>query len=260
MDNNKPFSILVDIDALLDTRYGYLINRFPKIFDSFDFAINFINRLHDFIDLPDGTVLYEEYKNRTTDDLRSAVLTPLIYSLREFLDEYFKNATVGMFTKRAELVINIYPYQLSEEEQFELRKVIWINLGKIIDVTVTYKSLEELTPEYLKNNYSFLFYYDFMDWLDIHSLNGNLKTKACPGVRVHLPMRVRTKENIFSIIQKNKGMNPFEVLQELSLPIINIVFLNSEWFDLDVKRISKLVKWVKEYKNKKDEQDNEKVN
>lgn len=241
---SESLNILIELDALLDTRLTTLHGISESCIDN-NFYKRYVDRPNDYFPcLKNKEEFFEKYKNRDKNVLKNSFRTQLHEYLRDIIHEASFNKNLGVMDQTVSITINTYPYDLSDQEKVFLAHVINRLIRHAGDVRFCTMTLEELTPSFLRENFNLIFYYDFLDWLDIHSSNGNLNKKACPNVVVHIPLLLRndvTDQDIREYFQKE---NPFELLIKATELFIKLAFLPISMLSVDLKEVGKLMKAI----------------
>lgn len=223
--------ILIDIDALFDTRLGTVALYDPKV------ALNLLNRpeyavrLHDnfseYIDVPDWD--HEQYmlnyKHRNVATLSYSKPTGIVFGLKALCLETLKELHDNPEHEKIEVYLNINPYlDLTSSEIVDLRVYLKEYLPDFVKVKVINKSLEELTPMFMKPLFTHWITYAFNDWTAIHFNTDmsydELVEKQNPHLKVIIPMLLKDHEQLSKFhgyIKETKGKheaihNPFLLL------------------------------------------------
>lgn len=174
-------TMFVELDCLLDTRLALLFQMCPdKIAGLLDSG--YIDRDQDVFPDVDMKQFKKLYRRRDKSLLKNAVVTPVKRLMLEFATETQHNSISTPFKMLPKLVINSYPYVLSDEEAGVIITAVIASTYEKADVSMVYIPMEEITPSYVKQNLSLLVMYDHQAWLEHHASAGNFTNVICPEV------------------------------------------------------------------------------
>lgn len=165
---------LIDIDMLLDTRYGTLRRMDPALAEALVGSNQYRSRNTDRFDLlSNGCVdqnKYEElYRNRDVETLFMSRMTDFLYFLRMDVKRAVPEIARGVEVGETSFDINLYPYDLLPEEAETIRRSIARYIPTLAEVNVVNITPEELTPARVDLSYEMIAYYNHEDWLRHHS-------------------------------------------------------------------------------------------
>lgn len=161
--------IYVDIDSLLDTRQGILIEMLGE-----DTALRMVSsNEYNFRDVDDFNVDMKHFKaRRDVGDV--AVLT---HSTVTYMETVLKSKIANISKRNAfnnthdepEVILNTYPYRLTEGQALKMRDAVFLRLGSCCAVTLVCDHPKLWTPGYIKSNGVYAFYaYSFGKWMQEH--------------------------------------------------------------------------------------------
>lgn len=161
--------IYVDIQSLLDIRQSALIELMGV-----EKTIEYVaSEAYGFRQLDEFPVDMEAFRALISDTsgkvFKHATVTYIEIVLKSKLNTLEKRNAFNQTSEMAEVIVNIFPYQLSTEQAEKLRDGIFIKLDRACKVTVVCEPLSVWTPAYMKaaGLYAFLMY-SFSDWLNTH--------------------------------------------------------------------------------------------
>lgn len=221
----KKQRLLISLDVLLDTRLATL-NRIDPQYPLHMQARNYSQRIGDFWETYIPNFPREQYDelwaNRDEETLKQAGPTAYIARMIEdtaiMVEASANNPHVG----GVEVVINTYPYYLTDEKHHELIDVIHEFCSTSVDVTITRIPLEELTPKRIRDNYVQFVLYSFNDWLELH--HEELLEKPMPSVVCVAPA-------LFFNKPEDVQATDIDPLTEVSTALME--FLSVEWVTSD---------------------------
>lgn len=167
-DDRAPNLVLVELDALLDTRLGTLHCLNP------DYAVQalqsnkyFDRVMDDFTDIcgVDKESFREAYGKRGMAELIASTITEIPFVLAELTMKLEADIIDTPFVSDVVVEINCYPYVLDAEEQDVLSNAVSCRLNEDTLVRCVRYAPEELTPALVKERYGGMILYNFRDWL-----------------------------------------------------------------------------------------------
>lgn len=159
--------IMVQLDALLDTRLGTLARINPDGVEPLIRA-GYCDRKIDSFAGYDSTLYKQMYETRDIETLMSSVETGVFLFLRQMVDMLDEQTIVRPYHTGVEVVVNCYPYLLSEENKVTIANTVdyWIKgMAPVKVVTIADK---DLTPELCKGQFSAMIMYHFAEWFKMH--------------------------------------------------------------------------------------------
>ncbi len=150
--------ILLDIDALLDTRLGLLSQMNPDAASRLVQSNAYWERDYtDWERLTRGGVSNEEFEaawvKRDIEVARQSIMTGIIPVLMRIMAEYDQNMRDGVVKDDLALEVNLYPYEFTDEEIEELTEILKGVFYQDLTITVCSRPLNELTPSVLNEHY-----------------------------------------------------------------------------------------------------------
>ena len=199
--------ILIDIDAVFDTRLGLVLDKYPTMYSNIDMTL-YRRRISEVIFSMAGIMDWdEEWRNRDIGCLKQAVPTELLYSeLQRVVNSEISSREMSAPTELPELTFNIYPYVMSVEETGALRDSLKAEFTGI-KVKVGRWCPHSLTPTVLRRNWDSWFTYDFYLWLDT---NAKLLSNRIPNFVIYRPALYSSDMTTEGAeIIKRDNINPF---------------------------------------------------
>lgn len=232
-DNNiENSTVLIELDALFDTRISVLAKMGD---DTLAAAIkeNYHNRLIDFFKDIDNDLFRQLYDHRDKAILKDTIVTPMIVMLKEYCEKTLEQLISSPFHYKPKIMLNIFPYELLDEEIEVLIIAIANMTNKLADIQVVNMSYEDMTPMFFKEHISLVIMYEYYKWLEIHSEKGNFSKRACPEVTMFAPaiyFKSPDKKQI------KPDTNPFKAMETLAAPFIGLKLLPIESFSMILKK------------------------
>lgn len=224
--------ILVELDALLDTRVGTL----DLIDESYSIAAvknpQYYKRLSDDFSKIcgiDNCIYQAKYDARDIETLQHSMLSGAIFKLCDICVELERQRLKTPYTKSVEVVINLWPYRLDEETAFEIENAVSCHLPPDVKVSSIFTPLNELTPSLIKARFTGAIFYNFREWAKTNYVL--LNDTPIAGVTVLAPKLQFGRDTPFTAeelqIPKELNMDPYDFLAVIHLPVIGL-----EWLDI----------------------------
>ena len=135
--SKKLDSILVSLDCLLDTRLATVskinLDIANKLLDGDDYH----TRDQDVFVGIDKEYFKEVYKNRDIETLKKSSLTNIVPLLRHLVSKLKEQSIVRPFHDGGNIVVNMYPYKLTIDEQDEICAAIAVWMQGLAPVSRT---------------------------------------------------------------------------------------------------------------------------
>lgn len=171
--------IYVDIQSLLDLRQSVLIELMGE-----ESALEYVSndeynfREHDKFPV-DQKLYLEKMSSKSPVIFKNATITYIEVLIKNKLTNLEKLNGFNGENSQPELVVNTYPYQLTQDQVRNIQNAIFVKLNVLCVVSIVYDQPSVWSPSYIRNNnVSSFFMYDFSGWMKHHStklINGDLK-------------------------------------------------------------------------------------
>lgn len=236
-DKTKYNRILIDLDSLLDIRQGIL----HKLLDEEKLSEFIASETYNFRTTDDFSSIVDQDKyelielNRTQDIVLNSTISYLYNILRRKLIDLEKRNNYFQETKDVELIINIYPFKLTTEQQDLLINGIFKKLNLKIFIKCIYIETFKITPLFLRDNDIVeVFLYDATTWLDTQLDNVYNSSFKIHDIRINFPSIYKKEltEDMKKKLDDNGFKDIFSVLEYLvsAYAIINflpVMFYNN---------------------------------
>lgn len=176
--------IHVSLDAIFDTRLGLVVQENPAALDTLDIKAYKLRPKDDEHHIP-VPQFAEKYSKRNKKTLLLSKQTELLYGLGKMAIELEKKKSFDPMVEDTHFVINFAPYDCSAEEMAILCEGIAAVLPDFCTVSSCHRSLENMTPSFIKDNVDAWYMYEFNQWLSIHA--EELKSVRTPGLSIMTP-------------------------------------------------------------------------
>jgi hypothetical protein len=203
MQVQKKYSnFLIELDVILDTRMGTIASYGHEALTKNVVPSYFVRQTDNF-KLDDYK---ERYKNRDKTTLGNSVRTPFLENVvLPFIDDRNKSMLSGPEASVPRLIINTFPYVLTDEEINIIARSVAAVTQKLCEIQVVYWSYSDITPAMLKKEFVAMALYDYVEWIEVHSRGKEKLTSTCPDVALFGPEIVLEefdpKDNIFRKIE-----------------------------------------------------------
>lgn len=225
-------SIYVDIDSLLDLRQAALTHlvkqkRLAEFLNSDEYNFREIDRFKD-IDM----VKFHQHHNEKDSDLISrSTITYILNVLKTKVVNLEKRNNFYGESKKPEVLLNIYPFILTQQEQEEIQNALFIKLETNCLISIISKPIEEVSPFFIKSNDIIAaFIYNFSKWANAHS--ESLSKSPLKDTLLYFPSIYydTRKQEQLSIITKLGFKDIFSYLEYLFSGVASINFLPTVFY------------------------------
>ena len=160
--------VLVELDTLLDTRFGLLCQRFPSQVPTVNME-EYVNRnhnkLHEIFSV-NKNEWESAWEQRDLTVLKHSHVTSLGKTLGRLMMSHKVRGDTSPIHDRLHVLVNYWPYKLDEAliEAFTLAIVELTIEGTL--VSMVSHPPEELTPKLVDERYAAMIMYDAIPWID----------------------------------------------------------------------------------------------
>jgi hypothetical protein len=227
-------SFYVDINAVLDVRYGVLKRLNPETAANI-IKNNYHQRKGDFFPNVDKAAFDELQGKHEVETLMESLVTNIFQFLYPQIAELMKETIAHELPhhQKPVLDVNVWPYELTREEMAMLRSTIYLKVRGIIGVNVFSKPLAELTPTHCNENYVMMVMYNYHDYLNTHG-NALIKEPK-PYLMLIAPMvyfNSDPDQDEEVIEHLKRGINSLALLEAALASRICLKFINVENFSI----------------------------
>jgi hypothetical protein len=169
----RPLKILVGLDSLLDTRLVCVGMINP------DHVIPLLKRgyrerMHNKLSLILPEINDEAvetlFAERDMPMVKLSRSTNIVHLLAERIVESQISGDTRPDSREITIILNTYPYSISKQEVLAFANGL-SEVFKTKKITRVHLPTEELTPKYLRENYSRYITHDLNEWLGVHQVN-----------------------------------------------------------------------------------------
>ncbi len=234
-------AILIELDTILETRLGTvdLLNReWAEKLAMSDYRHRISDDFNLFVPEIDMDEYKKRYAKRNWEVLAHSAPTEFSVDLTRILDELLFDPKRLSPHATTEIHVNIYPYDLTDEEKIQMVQAI-----HEITATVFYVRLVNIPPysitfETIKtNNWVAMFAYDLnlilTNMITMESIKGKLR---CNNVILYTPHLTFNFNELKKTVEETEAMGekfePFMHTSLLLAPFITLEFVSSEYYSL----------------------------
>lgn len=191
MDNrpDNELRLLLDLDAMLDTRMGTLFRLDPQATDWFNLEAYRNRTKDDFTELTGGRItteqFQEQYARRDVETLKHSVITGVIPILINYIESMAERLYRGVDITSVRVDINTFPYVLAPILRDAFVQTLHALLPEYTVVRAIRLDPVKTDVEFMKTYYNGWMTYDFHTWLNVH--HQDLLVKRMNDVSVILP-------------------------------------------------------------------------
>lgn len=226
----------MSLDALLDTRLGTLDRIDNAIAEQVIASGTYQTRQNDVFEGVDKAVFDQAYHDRDVETLKRSIVTDAIQFLRQLVAALTEQAIVRPYHDGAKIVVNIYPYTLSQEEQEELGRAVTAWMQDMAPVEIVSIPTKDLTPTHCKATYSLMMVYEHEEWMNFHA--EAFQHTRLPEVTMYVPalyfVHTPSAEELEKTVKE--AAHPMRALEMLASPLIDLKFIDVKFFSILSKK------------------------
>ena len=242
MSNNDERLIVVDLDSLLDTRIP-IINDLVGDKKTTEILNNgyFTRNSNEFPGIT-FEAFQEKWVNRNSDILPRSMMTGCVQFLQSMLKELVVQKTATAGHDHFRIMVNIYPYEMDDEEKEELRLVLENYFINLVNVTVSRIPYQYMDYHWVRDNVGAMVFYNWCDWINeiTDSFGGSLMKNTLSRITLYAPaihMVKKTEES-----EKNFVTN-MEFVQTCMSTAIGLEYIDVSIFSMvNLKKIAQKTK------------------
>jgi len=231
MDNTSK--IYVDLESLLDLRQSalyYLTEDYTEL-QKYLLSEEYNFRTSDNFSIVLNGDFKELYSKKEKRLLEASSVTYILSLLRTKIQNLEKKNVYHSETKTPEIILNVHPFVLSQEECDCIRNLLFVKLNTNITISVVNLNVKELSPLFFNGaDVAAAFIYNISSWGDNHlsslvSLEKNNTSYYFPSIMYNTLTEEEEKEI------RRLGFNDiFSYTEFLFSKIANITFLPSVFY------------------------------
>lgn len=204
--NNSEYRLLLDLDALLDTRLGTLLLLDPAAPKTAVENGYYTRTIDDFEELTTGAVTNEQfnvaYAKRDLDTLKSSIITGIPHVLVSYLETIRERYLRKLEVSNVLIDINLFPYTLPGPDVQMIIQAFGVMIPEFVKINAVRVDPTTLPPDEFKKSYDGWCTYDFDAWFKVHHQTllfkrANELTVILPRLHISKPGELDEKLNGF---------------------------------------------------------------
>lgn len=229
--SQKSQRVLIQLDALLDTRVGTAYRMGAKDIDWVSYFDRTHSKVWEFFGLEEEA-FKQTYLKRNLETLELSMATELYRQLSYVMRNKLVLATGSPLHERPEIVINYWPYNLSSATVELFKQAVVETLSDIarMRVNAVYVAPERLTPKYLKDNYTDYVLYDLSEWLEL--AGPHFADCPIPDVAVCYPATLNV-EDVTKYAPQTPDDDPFANIALMTSLVIKLEAISPRLLSVD---------------------------
>jgi hypothetical protein len=235
-NSNKITAIYTELDVLLDTRLGTLARMNQAVAAQVLSSGDYLKRTSDRFLGVDQEEFKKLYAARDTVTLAHSSVTQAIEWLGHLVGVLADQAIERPYHDGSKIVVNIYPYQLTGEEQEQVVKAIAAWMSKQVPVELISVRTQDLTPLHCKSSYAMMMVYDYDVWLESHAKE--FEQTRLPEVTLFAPALYFNQVPTVKELEKavREAGHPMQALELLASPLIDLKLIDVRFFSILPKK------------------------
>lgn len=238
MDNKQR--ILIDLDALVDTRLGAISQVSEAAAKHILFETEYANRKSDdFEKFSNGLITNDAYKTqyskRDLSTLKVSIMTALPFVLNRMFKELIEMRENTPLVGELEVGINFWPYILSEEIKDDYLNAVSAYVGTeyFVKTTKHYYPPETITPAVLKSRWEAYITYEYGKWISLHA--EALTHERIPRNTLMVPAISTLGEYDLENCKlegRKEPVDPFAALELLMTEFLSVEVIQAKFFSV----------------------------
>jgi hypothetical protein len=231
----------VDLDSLLDFRLA-TVSRLDDAFASTLLTEAYIDRDRDDLFFQthggiDPATFNEAYRQRNAEYLMGAKPTGVYWLLGKIISEFMIAGDSPHAFREVELVINVWPFVLSDEAVYVLENAVSIYLDAKLHIRSINQNPVDISPNEMKVRYNAVVMYDFNYWSQAH--HHSLTTTYMHPLAIYTPSlkrgHVLEQERVAELQNEFKdNINPFEWTTQWLMDVVSLRYVDTRHFSVEL--------------------------
>lgn len=236
--------ILVELDALLDTRLGAMNIFSPSVSALMVEDTKYYSRIIDDFDRygPGTTMMWRSvYGDRDVEVLARSFPTCIPAMVGEFVRELYAKAMDNPVWHGADVVINTFPYDLPESDCEEIvdavrEMIVPMDGDKYAYdpvIKTTRISHHDLSIDAIRENWEMVVMYNFHEWFEANATSLLAATRGASLSSMFVPALFKEMIDRKSLINSDGShLNPFDESRRYLAPYFQLHFWDSQLFSM----------------------------
>lgn len=234
-------SVYVDLDSILDFRLA-TVSRLNDEFASTLLTEAYIDRNRDDLFFKahgdiDVATYNDAYRNRNAEYLIGAKPTAIFWLLGKIISENMVANDTPNGYRHVELVINTWPFVLSEEAVNILENAVSIYLDGKFEIRSIHENPADISPADMKARFADVVMYDFSYWALAH--HHTLTMTYMHPLAIYTPSIMRghevERERMAELENEFKNnTNPFEWTVQWLMDVVSLRYVDTRHFSIEL--------------------------
>lgn len=184
----KTGIIYVDIESLMDLRQGHLatIGIDQKLISDYLLSEEYNFRENDDLKFSSRDSYIKNIKSSNFSILEASTITYILISILKKVNNIESRNKYYSETVEPEVMLNMYPFDVSEAQAEHIRNLLFIKLNKSVKISIAFLPPKDISPLFFKSsNVISAFIYDISGWLNEHAKS--LETNKIHDTLVYTP-------------------------------------------------------------------------
>lgn len=226
--------ILAELDAILDTRLPVVATIDPeaaaRLVVSPAYYLRQIDDFSEITQIPHEQYL-KAFKGRNDEHVQGSRITNIVLRIRELTHHLQELNMHEPIATSVTVDVNVFPYRL-DEFGTEICNAVAAPCAPGTLVNLVRLSPDELSPSFIKKNYTAMFVYNFDEWFSRNMKQ--LEQIQMPTVTVFAPALYRQPLPELDDEDKEhlQDRDPFELIEETHVFFLRLVFLDAKEFSI----------------------------
>jgi len=210
-----------ELDALVDTRFGLLVQKWPGLVNVVDLE-GYRSRKTSYVWEHFGIDKEEwlaAWNARDKELLAHCGPTEMMFRINEMLTSALASAATTPIFEKPAIIINIWPYQFDEEESTEVVDGLHEIVLDQVPISLIRLSPKQLTQAWVASNCDSLVMYNFVEWFTEQA--PTFHKLPLPNTTVHFP----------ALINEGREDDPHLVKKGFGTAFDELTFTLSEFYN-----------------------------
>lgn len=206
-------NVLVDLDCIVDTRYGLLVQKWGGRVNAVDmqkYRERKTSRVWEHFGVPEDE-WNTAYAARDVETLTHSAPTLLYINLSAIMAAAVMQAMSSPLHKKPTLTINVWPYKLEAWELDDITASVVDIVGDDVSVKCVNIDLRDLAPERIRQEFNGWIMYDFLSWMKVH--NEALAKSPMPDITFFIPSVINVGSESDEEVNQAGDGSPFSVMR-----------------------------------------------
>lgn len=218
----KRQAFYFDLDSLVDTRVGLLVQHWPERMSVIDLK-GYRERKTSYLWEHFGLSKEDWEKTWAGRDKRVLEFsgpTEMVFRINEMLTTALASAATTPIFERPSLMVNIWPYAFTEEEIEETIDSLHEIVLDQVPIKIIQVAPEAMTQEWVEANCDSLVMYNFVDWFTAQAQN--MHKHPLPNTTIHFP----------ALINEGREDDPLLIKKGINVAFEELTFTLSEFYNI----------------------------